>query len=304
MPTAVRPLSAVRVAPLWTHTVRAPAVSAAPVDRASEGAVVRAIPSSTEAAFSPSFASNGTAMFFHTGRSASARSALEEADLGGTDLQVMTIRDDGAKNFHVRPSPDGSRVAFDSDRNGERGVYIANVDGTDAHRVTGAGFAALPSWSPDGRTLAFVRGEPERPRVWNLWLLDLTTGATSRITSFRYGQTWSASWFPDGQRICYSHEEQLFIHDLNTGATREFASPIPRRLVRTPAVAPDGRHVIFQVRGSGAWLLDVPSGAMRFVLTDPTAEEFAWAPDGRRVAFHSARDGGWAIWLMAANGEQ
>ena len=149
-----------------------------------------------------------------------------------------------------------SRVAFDSDRNGERGVYIANVDGTDAHRVTGAGFAALPSWSPDGRTLAFVRGEPERPRVWNLWLLDLATGATSRITSFRYGQTWSASWFPDGQRICYSHEEQLFIHDLNTGAMREFASPIPRRLVRTPAVAPDGRHVIFQVRGSGAWLLD------------------------------------------------
>jgi Tol biopolymer transport system component len=37
---------------------------------------------------------------------------------------------------------------------------------------------------------------------------------------------------------------------------------------------------------------------MRCVLTDPTAEEFAWAPDGRRVAFHSRRDGQWGIFIL------
>ena len=36
---------------------------------------------------------------------------------------------------------------------------------------------------------------------------------------------------------------------------------------------------------------------MERVLTDPTAEEFAWAPDGR-IAFHSRRDGQWAIYLL------
>ncbi len=296
-------LSVVRIAPLWTGALRAPSVSVASIESAPDDAVVRAVPPPIGQAFPPSFASNGTAMFFRADRTASTRSALEEADLGG-DLRVMTIRDDGAKNFHVRPSPDGWRVAFDSDRNGERGVYIANVDGSDAHRVSGDGFAALPSWSTDGGTLAFVRGEPDRPQVWNLWLLDLASGRTSRVTSFRDGQTWSASWFPDGRRICYSHADQLFIQDVNTGETRQFASPIPRRLVRTPAVAPDGGHVIFQVSGSGAWLLDVPSGAMRFILTDPTADEFAWAPDGRRVAFHSARSGGWGIWVMSSADNQ
>jgi len=210
----------------------------------------------------------------------------------------MTIVDDGAKNYHVQPSPDGGRVAFDSDRDGERGVYVAYRDGSGVRRVSGAGYAAVPTWSPDGRRLAFIRAEPDRPRVWNLWLLDLASGDNRRLTAFRYGQTWNASWFADGHRICYTHEDRLIVANLDTGATQEFGSPVPHALVRTPAVSPDGGHVIFQVARSGAWLIDLADGSMRQVLADPTAEEFAWSPDGRKVAFHSRRDGQWSIWLL------
>jgi Tol biopolymer transport system component len=211
----------------------------------------------------------------------------------------MTIVDDGARNYHVQPSPDGTRVAFDSDRDGERGVYVANRDGTGVTRVSGPGYAAVPTWSPDGTQLAIVRAESDRPHVWNLWLLTLETGEGRRLTRFRYGQTWSASWFADGKRIAYTHEDRLVVLDLAAGATRQFESPLKGRLVRTAAVSPDGNHVIFQVARSGAWLLDLRDGTMRCVLTDPTAEEFAWSPDGRRVAFHSRRDGQWGIWIMA-----
>jgi TolB protein len=256
---------------------------------------------STGPAFSPSFGANGTALFFHTGRSSDTRSTIGTAQLGEPELHVMKIVDDGSRNFHVQPSPDGRRVAFDSDRDGERGVYVANADGTGVTRVSGAGYAAVPTWSPDGRQLAFVRGEEDRPRVWNLWLLTLDTGDMRRLTSFRYGQTWGASWFADGRRVVYSHEDRLIVHELATGATREFASPIRGRLVRTPAVSPNGRHVIFQVSKSGGWLLDLEDGSSRQVLHDPTAEEFAWSPDGRRVAFHSQRDGQWSIWFMTSS---
>jgi len=92
----------------------------------------------------------------------------------------------------------------------------------------------------------------------------------------------------------------LIIEDLTSGQTREFASPLPRRLVRTPAVSPDGRWIMFQVYRDGAWLLDVQRGVMQRVLEDPSAEEFAWSPDGRRVAYHSQRSGGWNLWTMAA----
>src|SRR4051794_8655822 len=265
---------------------------------ASEAAPVRAVSPSTGPTFSPSFAPTGTALFFHNGTSSDSHSSLQAADLTGEDLRVMTIVDDGSKNYHVRPSPDGTQVAFDSDRDGDRGVYVANRDGTDAHRISGPGYAAVPTWSPDGTMLAYIRAEPDRPQVWNLWLLDLTEHEFRRLTSYRFGQTWAAAWFPDGRRIGYSHEDRLVVRDLDGRSIHEYASPVARTLVRTPAVSPDGEHVIFQVSGSGAWLLDLADGSMRRVLTDPTAEEFAWAPDGRRVAFHSRRDGQWGIWLM------
>jgi Tol biopolymer transport system component len=199
----------------------------------------------------------------------------------------------------VRPSPDGTHIAFDSDRDGERAVYIADSDGRHVRRVSGEGFAAVPSWSPDGQTLAFVRAEAGHPRIWNLWTTDLTSGEFRRLTNHRVGQPWGASWFPDGKRIAYSLEDRLVLLDLETGAERVFRTPKAGRLVRTPAVSPDGERIIFQVRRDGGWLLELKDGSMRRVLTDPTAEEYTWSPDGRRVAYHSGRTGSWGVWVMA-----
>jgi len=249
-------------------------------------------------AWSPSFATVGSAMFYHAQGERDSALMRADTDSDGALLRITRVVDDKSRNFHARPSPDGTQIAFDSDRDGERGVYVAESDGSNVRRVSGQGFAAVPSWSPDGKTLAFVRAEPDRPRVWNLWLAVLESGDLRRLTSHRYGAPWGASWFPDGRRVAYSHEDRLLVHDLETGRERVFPSPRKGRLVRTPAVSPDGRLVIFQVYRDGAWLLDLEDGSMRKVLADPTAEEYAWSPDGRRVAYHSRRSGEWGVWLM------
>jgi TolB protein len=238
-------------------------------------------------------------MFYHADES--DRSPLGRAETGsdGSVLRITRIVDDAANNFHVRPSPDGSRIAFDSDRDGVRGVYVADADGKHVRRVSGDGFAAVPSWSPDAGRLAFVRAEAARPKVWNLWTLDLSNGETRQITNNKYGQPWGGSWFPDGRRIAYSHETRLIIRDLQTGEERIFDTPRKGHLIRTPAVSPDGRRIVFQVHRDGAWLLELGNGSMRRVLEDPTAEEYTWAPDGRRVAYHSRRSGAWGVWVMA-----
>ena len=289
--SGLSPIGSEALATASKPVARVPAAS----PRAS---LVRAVARADGPEFSPSFASDGTALFFHTGRTADARSALVSAGSLDGDLRVMTLVDDGARNYHVQPSPDGTRIAFDSDRDGERGVYVATHLGTEVTRVSGPGFAAVPTWSPDATRLAFVRAEPDRPRVWNLWLLTLASGEMRQLTRFRFGQTWSASWFPDGRRICYTHEDRVVVLDLERGTSREYPSPVPRRLVRTPAVSPDGQRVVFQVYRDGAWMLNLKDGSMVRMLTDPSAEEFAWSPDGRRVAFHSRRDGQWGIWMM------
>ena len=267
----------------------------------SAAAVVEALDANRRPVFSPAFASNGSALFFHTGSTRDARSAIAVSDPteSGYGLEVMTIVDDGARNYHVQPSPDGRMIAFDSDRGGERAVYVARRDGMNVRRISGPGYAAVPTWSPDGRRIAYIRAESANPKVWNLWVQTLDDGRETRLTNYPYGQTWSASWFPDNQRICYSHEDKLVIVDLQAGRERVIESPVKGRLVRTPAVSPDGTKVIFQVYRQGAWMLNLRDDSLRFVLTDPTAEEFAWAPDGRRVAFHSRRNGQWGIYVMA-----
>ena len=79
--------------------------------------------------YSPTFASVGSAIFYH--EESGDHSALMQADTDrdGAILRITSIVDDRSHNFHARPSPDGRRIAFDSDRDGERGVYVADADG-------------------------------------------------------------------------------------------------------------------------------------------------------------------------------
>ena len=152
-------------------------------------------------------------------------------------------------------------------------MYVADVDGRNVRRVSGEGFAAIPSWSPDSGTLAFVRAEPRRPDVWNLWTVDLASRETRRITSHRAGQPWGASWFPDGRHIAYSRGDRLVVRDLTTGTERGYPAPLKGRLVGAPAVSPDGRRILFPVSHQGTWLLDLRKGTMRKVMSDPSAED-------------------------------
>ena len=247
--------------------------------------------------WSPSFDPRRNSLVFHAGID---RTALLEASLrgDGTVGEVSTVREDDASSYHVQVSPDGNQLAYDSDAEGERAVYVSHRDGSSPRRVSGPGHASVPSWSPDGASLAFARAETDRPEVWNVWTVHLATGKLERQTNHSEGRPWGASWFPDGRRIAYNHEDRLLVRDLDTGALRAYPTPVPGRQVRTPAVSPDGTHIVFQVRHDGAWVLDLRSGSSRRILADASAQEFAWSPDGRHVAYHSVRGGQWGIWML------
>lgn len=252
-----------------------------------------------DAAFSPAYATVGSAMFYHAESKGSSAIMRADTDNSGAVLRITSIVNDNARNFHARPSPDGELIAFDSDRDGERAVYVADASGRNVRRVTGEGFAAVPSWSPDGRQLAFVRAEPSNANVWNLWALDLESGETRRLTSHKVGQPWGGAWFPDGRRIAYSHENRLIVKSLDGRTQKVYNAPKRNGWIRTPAVSPDGNRIMFQLHRDGAWLLDLRDGSMRKVLSDPTAEEFTWSPDGQQVAYHSRKTGKWGVWIMA-----
>lgn len=246
--------------------------------------------------FSPSFAPHGHDVLFHAGRTGAA---LMRASIDGSGhVEFTTLLRDGWANHHAAISPDGSQLAFDSDRDGTRGVYVARPDASGATKVSGDGYAAVPRWSPDGRRLAFIKAESKRPKVWNVWIADLDAHTLSRVSHHAVGQAWGGSWFPDGQRLAYSVEDTLIIANLANGTVEVLRSPRPNALIRTPAVSPDGRWIVFQVFHDGVWLLNVQTLTMRRVLEDPAAEEFAWSPDSTHVAYHTQRRHAWSVWQL------
>jgi Tol biopolymer transport system component len=245
---------------------------------------------------SPAFASAGGAVFADPVQPAVGTG--DPAD--GLGLRITRVVDDHSQNYHTRPSPDGTRVAFDSDRDGVRAVFVANADGRGLRRISPDGFAAAPNWSPDGKTLSYVRAEVDNPNVWNIWAHDLESGESRRLTSNSSGRLLGGSWFPDGHRIAYSNGNSIIVLDVATSRPTVYPSPQAGRRTGSPSVSPDGRWIIFQVSGDGAWLLDLSDGTSHKVLSDPALGDFTWSPDGSRVAYYDRRDGEWNVWVMAA----
>jgi len=87
-------------------------------------------------------------------------------NVDGSGLRKITS--DSRANFYRTWSPDGSRLAFSSNRDGDWDIYVMNADGSDVRQlVDSPGLDDKPHWSPDGSRIGFAttrRGSPELMR--------------------------------------------------------------------------------------------------------------------------------------------
>src|SRR6185369_478569 len=96
---------------------------------------------------------------------------------------------EGSDSYDTQPaiSPDGSRIAFRSSRNGG-GVFVMSIDGENVKQVTNEGYN--PTWSPNGRELALnddnivnYEGRNTYPSASKWWAVDVASGARRTITT-------------------------------------------------------------------------------------------------------------------------
>jgi Tol biopolymer transport system component len=101
-------------------------------------------------------------------------------------------------------SPDGQRIAYQSDREGDLAIFVQRADGTGvAERLTKAekGEAHVPeSWSPDGRHISF---SIVKASSWSLWILTVDNGMTSPFGDVQSTEAIGSVFSPDGRWIAY-----------------------------------------------------------------------------------------------------
>ena len=129
--------------------------------------------------------------------------ALIDADGSGA---VNLTRTSGVNELYPHASPDGKKICFVADEgtggNMVRSVYYMNLDGTD--RVKVAHNARQPCWSPDGRTIAYLKGEYERYTTRDyatkgVFFYDVTTGKHTPHPNGKLHHLYNLCWSPDGQ---------------------------------------------------------------------------------------------------------
>jgi serine/threonine-protein kinase len=217
---------------------------------------------------------------------------------GGLASQLVSVDQHGAARLlldsarvylHPRLSPDGRRIAFESQAGAGNEIWIADLASQAAERLTREGFSDRPEWTPDGRRVLYVNARKPINELW--WQPADGSGAAELVyqppDAIREGV-----FTPDGDTIVFRMDTPDSNRDLYLLPLRGERKPVPLLTGidddKQPRVSPDSKWLAYVSDQSGreeVYVRPLTGGGARVSISTGGGGEPLWAPDGTRLYY-------------------
>jgi TolB protein len=217
-----------------------------------DGANPRRVTSTTTLNITPVWSPDNQAIAYTSYRPSGQFGMYQDIILSFIQTGARTTPANGSpqrQNYLPIFSPDGTRIAFTSNRDGNPEIYVMNQDGTGLRRMTNnPAIDVTPTWSPSGNQLAWVSDRTGSPHIY---IMNADgTGQRSLISEICDRPTWSSGQFNE---IAYAARSgpgyDIKVYSFSASTVTKITDGIGSN--ESPAFSPNGRHIAFTSTRSG-----------------------------------------------------
>jgi dipeptidyl aminopeptidase/acylaminoacyl peptidase len=218
-------------------------------------------------------------------------------DLDGRRLSSLV--DGPGNNYSGAWSPDGERLVFVSDRDGNKELYLVRWDGSEERRLTTSALNEdQPAWHPNGKSIVFSRESGAGGAESNIFSVTVATGEVRPLTKHS-GRNITPRWSPNGETIAFSTNRFwpgwriMLLNSVRGG--EEFVSKAEGMVISQPVYSVDGQRIYFANNTPGG------NAVQMFKLADRTLVGVRQG-DGRHVDPAPSPDDLWVVFAYAEPG--
>ena len=233
-------------------------------------------------------------------RSSIAAVELDRATGEAIGAPTLLLQNSAPRNTFPAFSPNGERIAHVLWQAGSVGaLWLTDADGRNSAELTPN--AGVPSWFPDGASIAFMANRDGAMKVWSI---NVSTGKIAPIYTFQTEVDFM-KLSPDGKQIAFNSKADgkinVWTANLESGEQRQIT--FHDEFAGFPIWSPDARQLAVQVkRGDDTHVGLVPAAGGELIrLTDERGQSWihSFSPDGEWIAFAGQRDDVWNVYTVS-----
>lgn len=220
--------------------------------------------------------------------------------------EIVNLTNHPADDSRPAWSPDGTRIAFASNRDGDFDIYVMKPDGSEVIQLTDdPSWDDEPSWSPDGTRIVFSSSRDGM----NICVMDADGSDVQCIADSR-GVNYSPDWSPDGTEIAWMGPglEKLDICVMGVDGSNARCITQNSVLEHVPKWSPDGSRIAYySEEADGTWdvhVIDADGADEANLTSSPGVHDYTpdWSPDGNWLVLGSNREPGGGLYMMKPDG--